>query len=557
MLKTCPQCQNVFEISVEDFAFYEKISPVFQNKKYTIPTPSLCPDCRRQRRMMFRNERHLYHRKCDRTGKQIISMHRPDVPFPVYSQEVWFSDEYDGREFGRDFDFNRPFFEQFKDLRDRVPHLSLISSNNENSDFCNVVGNSQNCYLIFGSINCENCYYGSPFNCKDTSDTLLLRNSELCIECMDSTNLYNCYFCQNCSYCQNLRFCLNVQNSSDCFACIGLNHRKYCILNEQYSEDAYKKIVSEFEKKGLGAINEILKKLEELKLKVPHRSYIGTNNQNVSGDYIWNTKNAHNVYNIAQCEDVKFGSQLLQTRDSMDIDYGEIGELLYDFMGFFNNVSRSAFCYWCWDNIHDLLYCANCTQGVQNCFGCVSLKRSQYCILNKQYTKEEYETLVSRIIEHMRHTEQWGEFFRSDMSPFYYNETVANEYFPITKEEAIKRKWRWQEEEKGKEYQWPQIELPVSIFETSDDITKHILKCEVTEKPYKIIPQELKLLRTLTCPPPRICPDQRHLNRLKKRNPRRLFQRNCEKCKKKVETTFAMSRREIIYCEDCYAKELY
>ncbi len=45
-------------------------------------------------------------------------------------------------------------------------------------------------------------------------------------------------------------------------------------------------------------------------------------------------------------------------------------------------------------------YCKLLT-GCQNCFGCISLRNASYCILNKQYTKEEYEALVPQIIEHM------------------------------------------------------------------------------------------------------------------------------------------------------------
>ena len=36
-----------------------------------------------------------------------------------------------------------------------------------------------------------------------------------------------------------------------------------------------------------------------------------------------------------------------------------------------------------------------------HCFGCVGFKHKQYCILNKQYTKEEYEKLVQKIIKQM------------------------------------------------------------------------------------------------------------------------------------------------------------
>lgn len=83
-----------------------------------------------------------------------------------------------------------------------------------------------------------------------------------------------------------------------------------------------------------------------------------------------------------------------------------------------------------------MLYCANCFHS-SYCFGCVGLRNKSYCILNKQYTKEEYEVLVPQIIKKMQADDKWGEFFPITMSPFAYNETVAQEYFPLSKEEAL------------------------------------------------------------------------------------------------------------------------
>jgi hypothetical protein len=57
--------------------------------------------------------------------------------------------------------------------------------------------------------------------------------------------------------------------------------------------------------------------------------------------------------------------------------------------------------------------------------------------LNRQYTKEEYELLVPKIIEKMMSDGEWGEFFPAILSPFGYNETVAQEYFPLTREELL------------------------------------------------------------------------------------------------------------------------
>jgi hypothetical protein len=52
--------------------------------------------------------------------------------------------------------------------------------------------------------------------------------------------------------------------------------------------------------------------------------------------------------------------------------------------------------------------------------------------LNKQYTKEEYEKLLPKIIAHMKKTGEWGEFFPISISPFNYEETPAMDYYPLT-----------------------------------------------------------------------------------------------------------------------------
>jgi hypothetical protein len=76
-------------------------------------------------------------------------------------------------------------------------------------------------------------------------------------------------------------------------------------------------------------------------------------------------------------------------------------------------------------------------ESSQDCFGCVGLRNKQYCILNKQYSQEEYANTVAAIIARMQQDGEWGEFFPSPMSPFSYTETVAQERYPLTKEEAL------------------------------------------------------------------------------------------------------------------------
>jgi hypothetical protein len=117
-MKTCQNkwCQTQFEVTDSDRAFYEKVSPSFNGKKYLIPEPTRCPDCRMQRRLSFRNERNLYKRKCSKTEKDIISIYSPNNPQVVYNREEWWSDSWDPLEYGRDYDFTGRFFEQYKAL---------------------------------------------------------------------------------------------------------------------------------------------------------------------------------------------------------------------------------------------------------------------------------------------------------------------------------------------------------------------------------------------------------------------------------------------------------
>ena len=80
MNRSCTQCSAPFEITEEDLKFYDAISPVFVGVKQSIPPPTLCPDCRQQRRLAMRNSSNLYHRKSDLSGKQIISIYSPINP---------------------------------------------------------------------------------------------------------------------------------------------------------------------------------------------------------------------------------------------------------------------------------------------------------------------------------------------------------------------------------------------------------------------------------------------------------------------------------------------
>jgi len=145
--KKCLLTGKEFFVTDKDIEILHKISPTFDGKIYELPTPTLCPEERQRRRLSWRNERKMYKRRCDLSGKEIIAVYSPEKPYPVYDQAIWWGDSWDATQYGRAFDFERTFFDQYADLLAVAPKLSIYNVKCINSDYTNFTLTSKNCYL--------------------------------------------------------------------------------------------------------------------------------------------------------------------------------------------------------------------------------------------------------------------------------------------------------------------------------------------------------------------------------------------------------------------------
>jgi hypothetical protein len=346
-----------------------------------------------------------------------------------------------------------------------------------------------------------------------------------------------------------------MQGCSECIGCAGLRKEKFCIFNKQCSEREYREKKAELELCHPHIRALLRERLQELSLGIPHRFMQSAQAEHVSGNYVYQSKNVHDSFYADRSKDCRYCAQVVDLKDCHDNNYTEENELCYDYLGAYQ-VTRVSFSKFC-NKVSDSLYCDECHQNCSHLFGCIGLKGKQYRILNKQYTREEYEKLMPRIIEHMRERGEWGEFFPIELSPYGYNETVAQEYFPLEREQARKRGYRWYDDERQEKYLGPEMIPPDNIDDVEDDICEKILICSVTGRPYKIIPQELRFYRKMKLPIPRKCPDERHRERLVLRNPRKLWNRSCQQCTAPIKTSYAPHRPEIVYCERCYLQVIY
>lgn len=557
MQKLCALTGKPFAITDDDLTFYETISPVIGGKKYLIPAPTLCPEERRRRRLAFRNERYLYHRTCDKCQRKLISVYSFDKPFTVYCKDCWWSDFSDPMSFGRAVDFSKPFFDQFAELMKDVPRISIVNFEDENSDFTNYGFQNKDCYLMFTSDRNEKCYYGSyVWNGQQCVDNLSLSESQYCYQCIDGDKLYECQYCQGCINCHNCFGCIEGKNLRNCFGCVGLQNKEYCFFNEQLTKEDYEKRVNAEYKDR----EKMLQKIREFSQKFPRRSTFQVNCEHCTGNHLKNCKNLTMAFEGYGAEDSKYMSNFPgEVHHCYDFDGAASIEWSAEVISSGLATSQIFACDHLWKGANEVYYSSYCSVN-KHLFGCINLRRKEYCILNKQYSKTEYEALMPKIIEHMSQTKEWGEFFPIRISPFGYNETAAFAEYPVTKEQALKNGWKWKDEEAVKlnvAKTIPAEKLPTDISKIPDDVLNWAIVCEVTKKPFKLIPQELEFYRRYRIPIPHLHPDERHRQRMLLRNPRKLWKRECSKCEQKTMTSYPPESPVKILCDPCYLNAKY
>ncbi len=591
--RSCQNCKLDFVIEPADFDFYKKIE---------VPPPTWCWRCRAMRRMSFRNMRTLHERVCDATGKKIFSLIPEDAPMPVYDRQYWISDAWDSLEYGVDYDFSRPFFAQFKELYFKVPTMSVFNTNSVNSEYGQGL-DMKNSYMCFDSGECEDSAYNVTLQkAKNCFDTINTKYSELCYYSINLTQCYKTFYSRNCNSCSDVWLSQDCVGCSNCFGCSGLRNKNYYIFNQPYSKEGYVKKLEEFDLKSREGVHQARKQAEEFWIKNPVRFRHGVKDAGCKGDYIYNSSELKNCYFANEAQNCAYSQSIIfdPIKDCMDItSTGVDAELAYETSCSGLGLHRSFFTVNC-ETATDSQYIMDC-KSVSNVFGSVGLKSKQYCVLNKQYSKEEYEELVPRIIKHMSEmpyvdskgrTYKYGEFFPLDINPIGYNESQGQEYFPLTQKEVEEQGYRWQASKK-REYQITKEskDLPETISGVDDSIVKEIIHCMHDEinnhsgmcgsnctTAFRITPEELAFYRQMQLPLPRLCFNCRHVDRISWRNPLALYSRQCQcsgswssngafantsphfhgdaQCLNTFQTSYAPDRPEIIYCEQCYNSEV-
>ena len=550
--KICKKCKKDFVLEQNDFSFYEKMK---------VPVPDICPDCRFKMRALWRNENILYSgRKCDFCNKSVITMYNPKSPYKIYCYKCFYSDKWNPKDYAMNYDKTKTFFEQMKEFLVKVPKINLGISygdgENINSEYTNMASGCKNCYLVFNTSPAEEVLYSRGVKKgMDSSDIYFGVEFELCYDSVNVQESANISWGQNIVGCVDSSFILNGSGLTNCMACVNLRNKSNCYFNEQLSPVEYQNKIKDI-KGSYKKTEEYKNKFIEFSRTLPRRANNNLKTVNSTGDYLFECKNVLTSFEVAKGEDSRyiFSSKII--KDSLGTTgYGTKSELLLEVVatGYCSNVIGS---YWAEhsQNILYSFYIANC----HDCIGCDAIRHAQYSIFNKEYEKEEYEKLKEHIIKELTELGIHGLMMPANIAPFSYNESIAQDNMPMTKEETLAMGFRWEDDiqmTKGRETIGLE-QIPDHIKDVKDEITKEILSCIKCERNYKITEQELRFYRKMVLPIPRECFYCRHQDRISRRGPFNFFIRKCSHCGDDTHTNLTEKIAPILYCEKCYQQEV-
>lgn len=549
-----PYCEGDFNIEEEDIKFL---------KMLIVPPPNFCPTCRRIKRLVNMNFSRLFKRECDVPGhsEMMISILPEECPFPVYDYQYFIDDKFDAFSFGIEYKEGSDPMKMLLSLRRKFPMPSFLNRDPSsiNSEYSNGGKNLKNGYYVMACYRTENAWYSNFLNDdRNVMDSQVLIDSEFVYWGIFSDHLYQSKFIYFSSNCTDSTFLFDCRNCMDCFGCVNLRNAKYCVYNKQYSKEDYESFLNSIYPLSQKTIFICEEKFWELVKKLPVNGPRNITSTNVFGVNIKNSRNLYDVVDANNSEHVRHADAAISHKDSMDFLFsGGNSSMLYMDTNIGSHSSRVKFSI-------SSKFCTDCefvfnSKNLNNCFMCFGLQDKSYCVLNKQYSQDEYFKIVDNIKLEMFQRGQYGDGLGLEFSAQAYNFSLGHISFPLTDEEIIKLGGYIAKEPETNVGNMEVVEyknLPKTIDEVSDDILNKAILCEESHRPFRIIASELEFYRRMNLPIPNIHPLLRMEKRLRFTKNSKKYKAVCEKCKRDIETIFDPSENYILYCETCYQHEV-
>lgn len=287
------------------------------------------------------------------------------------------------------------FQDEFNKLKLKYPPRTTNVLRSENADYGNYLYDCKNIYFCFDCVGCvDSTYLFDSFKAINCLDGDYVVESQNCYECIDVVAANNCAYIIGSDRIYDSFFCWDCNDCHDLINCVHLKNKQYCIGNKQYSEEEYKKKKEEILKKP---IEENLAEMKNISMKFPVTITRVLNSVNSDyGNHVTNSKNLYLCFDCNKSEDSGYMYDSHYMKHAYDTTQCAQSDFIYECSDSarLNNCHHMAFC----ADIFDSAFCEDCSNS-NHLFGCARTANKEYCILNKQYTKEEYEKQIKEIMD--------------------------------------------------------------------------------------------------------------------------------------------------------------
>lgn len=486
--RRCSLTGKQFEISHAEMELY---------KYFDLPLPSILITERLRNLLSFDNQARFFWVSCALSNEQVISYYSSIALFPIVGVD-YDARAVDPEKFSQEYSFKKPFFNQLFTLWKAVPRDAFPTLNKTKELSLAVGYDLVDCHFVWNSSKSNNVLYSTDVHdAQNCLDCLLISNSSNCYECIDCHNCINVSWGLNCRECRDSKFLKNCHNCKNCLFCVGLADKEFYIFNQPVSEESYQETVLNW-KLSLRSNEDLAKeKFAEFEASFNRNSF-----------------DLANYFLVSEANDCLEGC-------------ASIGPIKNSarFVGILPPADKVINSIYCGPNVSNLTYCSNCRDS-SDLFACVGLCGKQYCILNKQYSKESYLKMVNLVKEQMILGKEWGQFLPATFSPFPYNCSTAGDYLPLSEVQADMLGFVWDNSYENlqpsmvlknieKQTGTYLAEIPNSIQEIIlSKLAETLFVCEISGKIFGMLPEEIKLYRELGVPPPSRSFEQRYKERI-------------------------------------------
>jgi hypothetical protein len=392
--QTCVKCSKQFVVIDPEQSFL---------KEKGIPLPNKCPECRYQARSFLRgSQRRLFRTNCQRCGKETIISYDPASA----KNEILCKEDYNKwleenetvitDPLPSDANTAEGFFKEMKRLMNMAPYIPVHQERcGENTAYADHVYESKNLEFCFDILRCENsAWLYDSIGCTTCVDCDYSIDSQLCYESVDANICFDSNYLEDCTNIRDSSYCVRATNSNDLFGCVNLQNKSFCIFNRQLSETEYREQVKKYK---AWPAEKVLAMIEELKLLYPLTQTHESNNENSPyGNYVYHSKNSYMCFNAQHNKECGYIYESSHHTSCYDVTYSSENELCYE-------VTDSGKCF----NSNYVVYSYNCQDSwyvinglnVKDSLGSVNRGHRQYEILNRKFSKEDYEQKSKEILK--------------------------------------------------------------------------------------------------------------------------------------------------------------